>query len=257
MKSCAARALAAFVAVMVCFLFSGEAGATDLVKADLDTPVADGIAQIGNKKYPLPPGEWTLVARTTRSVQVIGGISGGRTVSAILLYREGGALRAGMVIAATLDPFSALNWTTDGACDRKDLVYKQVLNRSPNLPECIYVNHIVNALRNTGDWANDAALWLERHHVSVPATVLSANYEDYQSSGYVTLRIYINPEVSRQRPSSRPGWGENDWHKDRVENDPARKEYLDKVIAWTRSLPGAYGPAFNRDTPAPIPALPD
>ena len=235
--------------------------AADLMALPVDSVVSDGVAQMGTHRFPLPPGDWTMVAKTTTPIRDTGSGRGGgiisQTLRVVLVNVKDKVLRARIAISASLEPVNFSYWSDDGLCKKSDILYVNLLDRSPNLPECLAINHEVRSFGRNGSWTDAVPLWMERQGIATPGTVLVTTYQKYVRSGYVYARITVNPEASGQKPATSAEWGASEWHKDRINNDAERKAYVDKLIAWSGSMAPVYAKAFADDQAVPpLAALP-
>jgi hypothetical protein len=235
-KTSMSLVLAGLVAVT-----TAQVGAVELRRAEIGTVVTDGIVQVGDHKYPLPPGEWRLVAKEQHKVLHTGDLSHGADIlSGYFINTKGNQFRAGIQIAATEVSTSTRGWEQE-PCKRDDVVFKDSFDSGYNFPECLIVNHYLRHLSPTKGWMNDAVQWVETNRIAMPVTTLAALYDKYQNGDFVRVHVWVNPELAGQKPSKNTtSWRRSDWHKDRVNRDPERSAYLEKFIAWAKQMPTAY-----------------
>lgn len=248
MNSTARFTLTFFLSVCAFFMEPRVVAAADLESLAMESTISDGIAQIGKKPFPLPPGEWTLIARN------IGRLSeGSRTVTAYLINIRDNKLRAGIFLGSNVLPIATESWNTNNTCNRTDIAYRDRFDGSPILPECLAVLHAIKLLQPSNNWLNAASLWVERNKIVVPETVLQVNYSKFTRGQYVVATIHVNPELSGQKaPSPQSSWSANDWHNDHIAADLSRQEYLNKVITWAKSVPPAYSAVLKESDQIPI-----
>jgi hypothetical protein len=148
--------------------------AVDLEAQSLNTVIADGVVQIGNHRYPLPPGEWTLIAKqvgTTTGDTVRQGV---KTVRGYFVTLQGKTFKSGLLLWGTANSSalaSSAGWIDD-PCKRDDVLYKNILDKGFKYPDCLMVNHYVGHLKVNNGWLEDAARWVQTNQVSIPTTVL-------------------------------------------------------------------------------------
>jgi hypothetical protein len=236
----ASRIVAAAAGPILLATIASFVEAAELQDLPLNAMVTDGFLQIGTHKYPLPPGEWRLIAKTDSTVTIDTFAPGGRILRGYLLNTKEKQFRAGMLIAASAASSRVGSWTTD-PCKRDDVVFKDAFGGNFKFPECLIVNHYVNLLQPTKDWLNEAAQFVEVNQIVLPKTALAAVYDKFFYGDFVQVRFWINPELADQAPSKASTWTANDWHKDRVARDPAKSLYLDKFTVWAKQVPVAYG----------------
>jgi hypothetical protein len=224
--------------------------ATVIANAELGTVVEDGIVQIGHHNYPLPPGEWRLIAKGSRKVlHVQHQEDDAKVINAYLINTKDKQFRAGIQISATVNS-SHIDYWVQEPCKRNDVYFKDTLRGNYGFPECLIVNHYVALLRPTDTWMNDAAKWAETNEIIVPQTALAAVYDKYENGDFVQVRFWINPELAGQKPSKiADSWIRNDWHKDRVMNNSEKVAYLGKFVAWAKQIPPIYRNALTSSQP--------
>jgi hypothetical protein len=59
------------------------------------------------------------------------------------------------------------------------------------------------------------------------------------------VRIYNNPEVEGFSPPMQGDWRASDWHKDRVYLDPKKKDYVERIVDWSRSAHPKFKQGFE------------
>jgi hypothetical protein len=238
---------------------SASTQATVIANAELGTIVEDGIVQVGHHNYPLPPGEWRLIAKGSRKVlHVQNQADDAKVISAYLINIKDKQFRAGIQISATVASSNVGYWVEE-PCKRNDVYFKDTLRGNYSFPECLIVNHYVALLRPTDTWMNDAAKWTETNGIVVPQTALAAVYDKYENGDFVQVRFWINPELAGQKPSKiADSWIRNDWHKDRVMKDSEKAAYLKKFVAWAKQVPPIYRNALiSSKRPAGLAEFPE
>lgn len=223
--------------------------ATDLEGQPLNTVVTDRIVQVGSHRYPLPPGEWTLIAKQIGRTTGDGVRQGVKTVSGYFVTLQGSTFKSGLAIWSTANSSAVASsggWT-DEPCKRNDVLYKNPFDGNFKYPECLMINHYVGHLKVNNGWLEDAANWLQVNQISVPTTVLGATYNGFAYGDAVAFRVFVNPELANIAPSKDGTWRGNDWHKDRIRNDPAKQVYLQRFIAWSEQLPKVYRTALRKE----------
>jgi hypothetical protein len=236
-----AKALASSALVIQLAAAASFSLAADLSTVAERAVISDGMAQIGKKAYPLPPGDWILAARRTGDILLSGGpgSSSGRTFQVLLANGRGGIIRAGIYIATTVDPVQQVeSWNGIAPCGPKGALFTERIDTSMHFPECLDVNY-------AADLAGDG--------VTVPGAALAVTYQKYSASSFLLVRVYVNPETSTRKPITALHWNSANWYRDRDAGDAARKRYLDEIVKWARTLPGPYSAAFAEKDPLPGP----
>ncbi len=240
-------------------MMSVSAKATVIANAALDTLVEDGLIQIGHHNYPLPPGEWGLIAKGSRNVRNVRNQSdGAQVISGYLINTKDKQFRAGIQISATVSSSNIGYWVEE-PCKKNDVYFKDTLHGNYGFPECLIVNHYVALLRPSDTWMNDAAKWVEANQIVVPQTALATVYDKYENGDFVQVRFWINPELAGQKPSKiADSWIRNDWHKDRVAKDAEKLAYLGKFVGWAKQVPPIYRSALiSSKRPADLTEFPE
>ncbi|WP_354362796.1 hypothetical protein [Undibacterium sp. GrIS 1.8] len=234
------------------------ASGVELNATEVGTIVKDGIVQIGSHQYPIPAGDWVLVAKHKSAVRFTHSFQPGADIlTAYLINTNDKQFRASVKIEATVSSTSTHSWTPE-PCKRDDLIFKDTLKSSYDYPECLLINHNTNAFASSNTWLNAVPLWLENNQIKTPVTTLLAQYDKYQYGEFVKVRFWINPELAGQTASKSASWIKSDWHKDRLEKDTNKQLYMEKFIAWSKQLPSIYKKSLTSDErPLVVPDFPD
>lgn len=198
-----------------------------------------GKAQIGRYEIPLPPGKWTLIGAHETISRPTDGSPGRATGHATLARIEDNRL-VGYMYA--LGPMTTNNvhriW--DMECRRTDLYFVESdANNNPQEQTCFSVYHIARtwtAVQNLGAAHAAAFEWLNaRPEIRKPSTMLVARHSNARNSDYVQVEYSFSPEAYGFPPSRDRSWAGNDWHRDKLKQDPARDAFAQAVLAWARA----------------------
>lgn len=236
------RLKSALLAISIVISSSTLAAAFDTTP--VNTKITDGVMQIGKHQYPLPPGEWTLIAKSSRNVvNQVEFTRGSEVQSAYLISTKGTQFRAAISIVATTGSSNITDWLLE-PCKRTNVIFKESAG-SFKIPDCLLLSHDVALLKPGTTWMNEAALWAEKNSIRMPVTTLTALLDKYVLGEYVVSRVWINPELAGQTPSAKTAWLENDWHKDRVQSFPEKYAYATKFFEWAKGFRIAYSEALD------------
>lgn len=196
--------------------------------------IVKGTAQLGNKQFPLPAGDWQLVARGKR--MSTNSAMGVPSIDVYLAQIENRILRNVIYVRTNLAS-SGHGWVRDtGVCDRGD-VHHAVSDRSYNQrdAECWTVNHIgffmdtnpTEAQRDFFRFVND---------IRRPVTALSITYFLNNAFDYLRVSYLTNPELAGFEPTPTSAWTGNPWHRDMISGNAKRVAYVQQMKAEGEKL---------------------
>ncbi len=219
------RALLATAAIAA----AQPAAAVDAVATPLPAPVTDSQVKIGPRSLTLPPGQWTLVARSEGHVK--NGTQVAQThFTVYAMQAEAGALRAGVI--TRLPTHSArVDAASDGPCMAPDGSYAGLLHRQDFEAgrHCLLVfrhrSHLQG--RNLDPFLAQAA----DSGVTSNGPVYEFSYARYASNDFGWVRVIVPVSTFGSQAAA---------------------------VAWAQQLPPALGELLeHRTTQAVLPALPN
>jgi len=242
--------------MMIALLGVTRAYAFDLALANQGDRVEDGIVQIGAREFALPPGIWILTAKHKRRVSFRTTIDEGADVwTGYFVNLKDKQFRAAIELGASVSSTSTRRWLPE-PCKRDDVYFKDSFNSHIDFPECLLIMHSIKMFeRSAQPWWQPTSLWFAEQGIKLPTTTLAAMYDKYQFGDCLLVKVWWNPEFAGMPPSKNvTQWSKNDWHKARVESDPARSAYMQQFIAWSQLMSDTYRASLNKK---PMIALPD
>ena len=217
-----------------------------LVIPGIGTRFADEIP-IGDRKIPLPDGEWTVIGNAidrnndegyfvsemlvgTRDRTVIGAVE---IYSSLPIKRAGSG---GLIGGGD----RRQGWLTHRSCSRDDMHFVKVIsNVRLGEQDCWWINHW--RMHRTGKaitehW-EEAVKYLMENKISAPLDMLGVSFRLADKSDYLTVNYFFNPEVeglksTNDRYWNIKTWETSDWHPDKVKNDNSKSDYIKKLKAW-------------------------
>jgi hypothetical protein len=96
----------------------------------------------------------------------------------------------------------------------------------------VQVNHRVPFLVDRKGWAQDAHGWAATQKVAMPTTVVAVQFARIDRAFQTQLHYYFNPEADGFAPSKAGKWNVSEWHRDRLDQDPARAAYIQGLTRW-------------------------
>lgn len=228
-----------------CALNDGRELALSLKLPLSGVQVADTFS-IGDKRIPLPPGEWTVIGTGVEK----DGDRGFHTSSMLALIQKDQVLAAAEISTnipipkATADgkPKSGTGegWPTHQGCIRDDMHFLKVhANVRLGEQDCWWVNHWRmhrSGLAASEHWKK-AQKYLAENKIKAPLDMIGVTYRLANKDHYLTVNYFVS-----QRPSDFDGqndvhwsvdsWETSVWHPDRVKKEPKRIKYINDVIAW-------------------------
>ncbi|MBC3813187.1 hypothetical protein [Undibacterium aquatile] len=244
--------------LIIALLGVARAYAFDLALVNQGDRVEDGKVQIGAREFPLPPGVWILTAKYKHRIHLRGTTNEGADVwTGYFVNLKNKQFRAAMELSASVSSTPTTRWMPE-PCKRDDTVFKDSFNSRIDFPECLLITHNIKMFeRSSQSWWHPTSIWFEEQEISLPTTTLATMYDKYQFGDCVLVRFWFNPELAGMPPSKNvTQWSKNDWHKNRLEKDPARSEYMQQFIAWSQSIPDAYRASLNKKATIALPDFP-
>lgn len=187
-------------------------------------------------------GKWRIgdLERTTST----GGAEPIPLGAARFFQTEGKNLVAVMEVRSSLRGGSGF-WNGE-PCKREDMLFKLQLagGREDN---CLTINHIANYMSNPGGRAAEAYALFKEQGIEIPPTVIAITVTRNASSlRSLIYTLWINPEMVGFARESEPAWGRNPWNKTMSFNDPAKKQFIDQLIVWSKKFQTSVDLAINR-----------
>lgn len=221
----------------VVFLTIGAAQAQSIHKMAQGTEV-EGVATLGRVQIPLPPGKWILIGAAETWSNPLGGGQPRPFGHAYLALIERDRL-VGFISAMAPGQTSDLVRTWDKQCERTDVYF---IDAAPKYQlreqSCFYVVHAARtwtAWPNMGAGLEAAYTWLAEHpKVVKPSTMLLVRHSNVRASDFVEVEYNFSPEAFGFGPPRDRSAAGNDWHRDKLKNDPARDAFAQAVVAWAK-----------------------
>lgn len=219
------------------FLTIGAAHAQSIHKMAQGTEV-EGVATLGRVQIPLPPGKWILIgAAETWSNPISGGMARPFGHAYLALIEKDRLV--GFISAMAPGQTSDLVRSWDKQCERTDVYF---IDAAPKYQlreqTCLYVVHAARAWTawpNMGAGLEAAYTWLAEHpKVVKPSTMLLVRHSNVRANDFVEVEYNFSPEAYGFGPPRDRSAAGNDWHRDKLKNDPARDAFAQAVVAWAR-----------------------
>ncbi len=226
----------AYVFTLV-FLGLGGAQAQSIHTMPIGTEI-EGIATIGRVQTPLPPGKWTLIGAAETWSNPLGGGQPRPFGHAYLALIERDRL-VGFISAMAPGQTSDLVRSWDKQCERTDVYF---IDAAPKYTireqSCFFVAHAARtwtAGPNMGAGLEAAYTWLAEHpKVVKPSTMMLVRHSNVRANDFVEVEYNFSPEAYGFGPPRDRSAAGNDWHRDKLKNDPARDAFAQAVVAWAK-----------------------
>jgi hypothetical protein len=226
--ACWSVLLSGAVAALAVCLVNGAASAQGLEKLPIGT-VVKGTAVLGERQFPLPDGEWRLIAKqVTRS---------GVEIARIYLVQiEGNSLKAAIQAAASLSA-SAGGWTRRrDICDRADTHFNESdQNYNVSNTECWTLNHIGLTMSGSPGQVH-VDFYRYTDDKNRPRTALVNGYYIVKGFHFLEVQYGYNPELEGFEPTPNSDWRGNPWHRDAVATDPKKATLIARLRAEGEKL---------------------
>lgn len=178
-----------------------------------------GSVEVGGQSVPLPDGAWTVLSHFKNS-----GASDGMVLGQITRK----TLQRLIAVQAGAGPRPAPR-----SCMRQDILFSSNTSGRADVTQCWWINHA------TGIWGDhnlfrSAQLELEQRGVQAGSVFINVGFHRTTPSGHATVFYYFDPAEAGQR-SAATSWSASEWHKARIDEDPARHAYVQKLTEWGRN----------------------
>jgi len=230
--------------LLLCLLNPGSVLGASLHETPIGTKVSTKF-ELGRMQIPLPKGEWVLIGRTELGS---GGLGFRVPIALVYLAQWKDGVLARAVVAETNLVESPGGWTRDQNCDRVDM-HHVVSDRNYNSKsqECWWINHFTQTLgANPPAHFRQAFDYMDANRISRPTTLIGVSYRLVRSFQYLHVRYNVNPDLEGIVQTRTMTWRENDWHRDLLQNDPKKVEYIRRQIAWGTEWFPRVKDGFNR-----------
>ncbi len=184
----------------------------------------------GSTQIPLPPGEWVLAGydEPYNNIDI-------KMVKAYLARIENKVVTG--VIKFTLPTdLSDGGWIVPRFCDRENIVFIEKLSayESGDI-DCWGINHSgIGAGKGKSVRSRMFFDYVVAHEIEVPRYMIYVAYYKADSTNYLSLRYYFNPDVEGVEPDPTAGWGYSEWHRNRINADPKKVAYIERLKLWGR-----------------------
>lgn len=219
--------------------------------------------KIGRVTFPLPEGEWTVMAsRVTRSNMIDGSLAGGMghaVLGRLVPTGTSSALDAVIQIQANLDAQN-VRWQRDASCFREDWLFVENRFAHEGDQRCLYVRAWNTNFQYNENWApveRDAVDWARANNVQLGLrTFLGTRYRIVRSQDIAIIWYYFSNSALGVMTS------DNQWHpvarQQRPDFDRAFQRHLDWSRQWEQQvLAGVEGrlvaPSRQPAVSAPLP----
>jgi hypothetical protein len=191
------------------------------------------IVKVQDQTIPLPAGSWIVLAHFRDPG------SGRARGDAVVLGRlEDNKLR-GLVAINALQASGGASAAPFEACNRQDYVFRQVdTYDAQGEQRCWWINHAVSVWQNQGVF-QAAQGELTRLGASAPQVMLNVAMRRADATGFATTYYYFDPAADGIASDS-GSWAESEWHRSRIDNDSARRAYVQKLQRWGESWAQIY-----------------
>jgi hypothetical protein len=224
------RALLRLMTLAVAACCAPHALAVDAISVPLPAAVEDLQLTWGTRTLALPPGQWTLVARSEGVIHTKGINRRSAHYTVYAMDTAQGRLHAGLVMRLPAASTPAKGWREE-PCKLANALLRDDFGGDLRRPQCLLVlKRRTHLASSTDPLYAQARAWAAANKVDTRGPVYEIMYARYASNDFGWLRVYV--------PAADFGGDE-------------------QAIAWARQLPALLQPFFEkRITQAALPALP-
>ncbi len=215
-----------------------------------------GAVAVEGRIVPLPPGEWREIGRAVEVDNLRGGAGQQYRVGKAVLVQENGGRVTGMVLVwASSNPGTTVNWTIPPVCRREDLYAQVTRSTDHRSMDCLAVSSMMPTRRRGEAVAEEWRGYfneLEQRPDWVPHVLAFASFRLTDASNLLHVEYRFSPEAHGFQ-SDRRAWAANGWNPASL--DDQRRGFLNRVRTWASAVRPALWQAFQRNAPVPLPAL--
>jgi hypothetical protein len=193
--------------------------------------------QLWGKNIPLPEGEWKVIGRGAPS-------NAGRNMLLdqqalffnIVLLKESETKTAHSFLLISTE-----SMTNNGPgykpveyFNRKDVHHVVVKNNEEfGAQDGWLINHYLMSIDLKGRPALEEAYnYLLSNKIKLPKIMIQTFHHftgKYQKNRYLDVECYSNPEIEGFEAPNETNWGTSEWHPLRIDNDPKKKAYIERL----------------------------
>jgi ankyrin repeat protein len=209
----------------IVFLTSGVT-ADLLIKTNPIGKVYSNSIQLSNKIIPLPEGEWKVIGR---------GATGDANYFEIILLKESektGKMPSSIIITTDSPTNTYHGYTACAYCGRKDVHYIVVKNNTEGrAQDCWLINHYIMSMNASRPAVKEAYDYFLSNKITIPKVLVQSfhHFTSAHSSKYLEVAYFSNPEVEGFEPSIDSNWSTSEWHPLRINNDPKKMAYIERL----------------------------
>jgi hypothetical protein len=224
------------VALAYLFLAAPAAAEEPLhVGATLRQGLALGSGTV-RRVVPLPEGEWEVLrvreydGRRTRPNDYS---NPPRMIDVALVQRDGPRILMLMRVVTLREPTNVTRWTQPDPCDRTDTLHRNPYDSAAWERTCLLVDHTTGFLAGSraADFA-DLRQWVAKEAVELPSTALHSVFARVAAHENFRVQVWANPAL-RNLDAAETRWAASPFHRDWLDKDPARRQYVADFVAWS------------------------
>ena len=183
-----------------------------------DEPVGAKVAgtfQFGNKRIPVPAGDWTLIARHTWTGTTDHVRPGTNFAGVYLAQIKDGRVSRAVQTWGNVDPALTRRWRQEvDPCKPRDhlLVYRDFSENDEN-QFCYDVQEVRGYMKKATAWRDEARQWLAVNKVAVPPSMLVVHFSRLERAFRTEIFYYFDPMLlagatTQERARAAAGWAE-------------------------------------------------
>lgn len=192
--------------------------------------------QLWGRTIPLPEGEWKVIGRGAPS-------KNGKNIYIaeqdiyfnIILLKESETKKVHSLLYITTESMTnnASGYTPIEYLKRKD-VHHVVVKNNENLgaQDGWLINHYLMAIDFKSPAAQEAYSYLLSNKITIPKIMIQTFHHftgKYQKNRYLDVGYFSNPEIEGFESPNETNWGTSEWHPLRIDNDPKKKAYIERL----------------------------
>jgi hypothetical protein len=150
---------------------------------------------LGQKRVHVPPGEWTLIARSSWTGTTNRVLGGTNFAGVYLAQIDDGRLVRAVQAWTNIDPNLARGWmhNVDPCRSReKVLVYRDLSENADSL-FCFDVTELRGYMKKSTAWRQQAQQWLESESIKLPPSMLMVRFARLERAYWTELYYYFPP----------------------------------------------------------------
>lgn len=215
-----------YLALLVLFISGCATAPFSLERSNPIDSVHEGAIRLGNKTIPLPQGKWKVIARGTKE----------GFFKMFLLKEHTGKKFSYIHISVDTSSLSREHgYVPSKHFNRINMNHVVVNCNTRGGPQDAWsINHIMVQFNPNNKYPimSQAAEYIRSNDYVISDVMIAVRHlftGKYVKRRYLNISYIFNPEAEGIGPVAKSDWASCDWHKMRINKDPKKKAYIEKL----------------------------